>query len=385
MVVIVQAIILMAFRVQYALFCRGYHALANQYLVIVKFKNKDKDMAWPPNPNSHSNHQTSIPSASSKSATPEWQIIEKTMLASVQEQRRARRWSIFFKLLTFAYVVLFALIFSRGCAPTEMTNAPLGIGEPHLAVVDVQGVISSSSEANAYHINSALTEAFENDNAKAVAIAINSPGGSPVQSDEVWQMAMQLKKDYPNKKLYAVIGDTGASGAYYIASAADEIWVNSSSLVGSIGVIMSGYNIEKLLDKAGVADRTMTAGEYKDILSISRSMSDVERAHVQKMLNTTHQNFIDAVKQGRGDKLKNPDENQLFTGLFWTGKDSVKLGLADKIGGMSQLEKQLDLKQVNYSYVDPVKQFFDRFGVQVGKGLGQGVKIGILEEDISLR
>lgn len=348
-------------------------------------------MAWPPNPNPHSNpnpnpNPNQMQPTHLTPQTPEWQIIEKTMLASVEEQRRARRWSIFFKLLTFAYVVFFVLMLTRGCTPAGMSSgAPMGIGEPHLAVIDVRGAISANSETSAHHINSALNEAFENEQAKAVALAINSPGGSPVQSDEVWQMAMQLKKEYPDKKLYAVIGDTGASGAYYIASAADEIWVNSSSLVGSIGVIMSGYNIERLLDKAGIADRTMTAGEYKDILSMTRPMNETERAHVQKLLDTTHQNFIDAVKEGRGDKLKNADESQIFSGLFWTGKESVELGLADKIGGMSQLEKELDLTQVNYSYIDPVKQFFDRFGVQVGKGLGQGVKIGLLDDEQTMK
>lgn len=342
-------------------------------------------MVWPPNP--HQKPPSSPVNHSKPSPTsPEWQLIEKTMLASIEEQKRARRWSIFFKLLTFAYVVFFALLLGKGCTPSSnKAGVPMGIGEPHLAVVDVQGAIMPNGETSAHHINTALQEAFENTNAKAVALAINSPGGSPVQSDEVWQMAMELKKEYPDKKLYAVIGDTGASGAYYIASAADEIWVNSSSLVGSIGVIMSGYNIERLLDKAGIADRTMTAGEYKDILSMSKPMSETERAHVQKLLDATHQNFIDAVKQGRGDRLKNAEQNQIFTGLFWTGKQSVELGLADKIGGMSQLEKQLKLEAVNYSYVDPVKQFFDRFGVQMGKGLGQGVKIGILEQDTHLQ
>ncbi|WP_435938419.1 signal peptide peptidase SppA [Moraxella bovoculi] len=340
-------------------------------------------MAWPPNP--HKNQtptQQELINASNvpQPNSPEWRLIEKTMMASIDEQRRARRWSIFFKLLTFAYVVFFVLMLGRGCAPTQTKGAPLGISEPHLAVVDVRGAITADGETSAHHINSALTEAFENTHAKAVALAINSPGGSPVQSDEVWQMAMDLKQEYPDKKLYAVIGDTGASGAYYIASAADEIWVNPSSLVGSIGVIMSSYNIEQLLDKMGVQDHTMTAGKYKDILSMSRPMNEAERAHVQKLLDTTHQNFIDAVKQGRGDKLKNAEQNQIFTGLFWTGKESVELGLADKIGGMSQLEKELKLEQVNYSYVDPVKQFFDRFGVQMGKGLGQGVKIAMSDE-----
>lgn len=340
-------------------------------------------MAWPPNPQknqtSSSEDASGLPSIP-QFDTPEWRIIEKTMMASIDEQRRTRRWSIFFKLLTFAYVVFFVLILGRGCVPNQTKGVPLGISEPHLAVVDVRGVITPDGGTSAHHVNSALMEAFENTNAKAVALAINSPGGSPVQSDEVWQMAMDLKKEYPNKKLYAVIGDTGASGAYYIASAADEIWVNPSSLVGSIGVIMPGYNIERLLDKVGVEDRTMTAGKYKDILSMSHPMNEAERTHIQRLLDATHQNFINAVKKGRGDKLKNTEQNQIFTGLFWTGKESIELGLADKIGGMSQLEKALKLKQVNYSYVDPMKQFFDRLGVQMGKGLGQGVKIALSDE-----
>lgn len=333
-------------------------------------------MTWPPNPNADRQPQLSQPH---RPTSPEWQLIEKTMMASIEEQRRSRRWNIFFKVLTFGYVLIFVLVLGRGCVSTP--SVPTGMGEPHLAVVDVRGAITPDGETSAYHINAALMEAFENEQAQAVAFVINSPGGSPVQSDEIWQMAMTLKKEYPNKKLYAVIGDVGASGAYYVASSADEIWVNSSSLVGSIGVVMQGYNIERLMDKVGVSDRTMTAGEYKNILSMTRPMTQAEQDHVQKLLDTTHQNFIDAVKQGRGDKLKNTEENQIFTGLFWTGKESVALGLADKIGGLSQLEKHLELKSVNYSYTDPMKQLFDRFGVQVGKGLGQGVKIGLLDDE----
>ncbi|WP_066802500.1 signal peptide peptidase SppA [Moraxella oblonga] len=338
-------------------------------------------MAWPPNPDKQPNqtpqsHQPlpTVPTGQ------EWRLLEKTLMASIDEQRRARRWSIFFKLLTFAYVVFVIALMGRGCSPTHNSAMPLEANEPHLAVVEVNGVIASDSEANAYDINSALIEAFKNKNSKAVVLAINSPGGSPVQSDEIWQMAMELRKENPNKKLYAIIGDIGASGAYYIASSADEIWVNSSSLVGSIGVIMSGYNIEELLKKVGVQDRTITSGQYKDILSMSRPMTDEERTHVQALLDTTHQNFIEAVKEGRGKKLKNPEQNKIFTGLFWTGKQSVELGLADKIGSLHKLEKELEVKHsVSYTYVDPMKKVFDRLGIQVGKGLGQGVQLSIEE------
>lgn len=336
-------------------------------------------MAWPPNPDKKPNQLPTSPAELSDSKA--WRVLEKTLMASIDEQRKARRWAIFFKLLTFAYLLFIIVAMGRGCTPASTTHIPSGTHEPHLAVVEVKGVISSDSEANAYDISSALQEAFDNPNAKAVALDINSPGGSPVQSDEVWQTMMELRKQHPDKKLYAVIGDIGASGAYYIASAADEIWVNPSSLVGSIGVIMPSYNFEKLMDKVGIQDHTMTAGEYKDILSVSRPMTDSERAHVQNLLDATHQNFIDAVKQGRGDKLKNPEQNKLFSGLFWTGKQSVELGLADKTGGISQLEEHLNLENsVNYTYVDPVKKVFDRLGVQIGKGLGEGVKLSFSQE-----
>lgn len=343
-------------------------------------------MAWPPNPNkeptppNQPNQSSQQPQLPKPSTGQEWRLLEKTLLASIDEQRKTRRWGIFFKLLTFGYVVLILLLFGRGCG-TQNIHLPTGINEPHLAVVEVNGVISSDADANAYDVSAALTDAFENPHAQAVALAINSPGGSPVQSDEIWQTAMDLRKQHPDKKLYALIGDIGASGAYYIASSADEIWVNPSSLVGSIGVIMGNYNTQGLMDKLGVKDNTMTAGEYKDILSMSRPMTQDERTHIQSLLNITHQNFIDAVKQGRGKKLKNPEQNKLFSGLFWTGKQSVELGLADKIGGISKLEKELSVKHsVNYTYIDPMKQFFDRLGVQVGKGLGQGIKLSLSEE-----
>lgn len=337
-------------------------------------------MAWPPNPDKTQTPTNLTPPASGQ----EWRLLEKTLLASIEEQRKARRWGIFFKLLTFGYVLIVLLVMAKGCSPSA--SAPIGSHQAHLAVVEVNGVIASDSDANAYDISRALTEAFENPKSKAVALAINSPGGSPVQSDEIWQTAMALRKEYPDKKLYAVIGEVGASGAYYIASAADEIWVNPSSLVGSIGVIMSSYNTEELMKKIGIQDRTLTSGKYKDILSMSRPMTEEERVHVQKLLDTTHQNFIDAVKEGRGDKLKNPEKNEIFSGLFWTGKQSIELGLADDVGSISKLEKEMEVENsVNYTYVDPMHKVFDRLGVQVGKGLGQGVKMSFGEETTEVR
>lgn len=335
-------------------------------------------MAWPPNPNKAPSSPNPQQQVNTPPSDQSWRVIEKTLLTSIEEQKSSRRWSIFFKLLTFAYLLMMFVAFGYGCSDS-VSSQRIGSSQPHIAVVNVAGVIAANTDTNAENISDSLIDAFDNANAQAVVLNINSPGGSPVQSDEIWQTAMMLKQQYPDKKLYAIIGDIGASGAYYIASAADEIWVNPSSLVGSIGVIMSGYNIEELLKKIGVKDRTMTSGEYKDILSMNREMTASEQAHVQRLLDTTHQNFIDAVKKGRGDKLKNTEQNQIFSGLFWTGKDALALGLADKTGGIIQLKKQLDLPTADYTYNDPMNKIFDRFGVQVGKGLGEGVKFGLTD------
>lgn len=339
---------------------------------------------WPPQPNKPNNSNNNSnnnqlppnrqpPPDDRPPSGREWQLLEKTLLASIAEQRSARRWRIISKLLTLGTILFAATIMAKGCS-TAKTNKLENVSksQPHLAVVDLDGVISSDKDANSEDISEALTNAFENKQAKAVALRINSPGGSPVQSDDIWQTMMTLKKAHPDKKLYAVIEDMGASGAYYIASAADEIWVNPSSLVGSIGVIMPRYDVQGLMDKAGVKDGTMTAGTHKDILSMSRPMTDFEKAHVQSVLENTHQHFINAVKQGRGDRLKDPEGNQLFTGLFWSGEQAINLGLADKTGSINSLEKQLNVdKIVSYTPQDPMKQLLGQFATQMGHGIGE--------------
>ncbi|OAV01814.1 MULTISPECIES: signal peptide peptidase SppA [Moraxella] len=342
-------------------------------------------MAWPPNPDKSPQKISADTPMSAPRQGEEWRLLEKTLLASIEEQRANRLWSVFLKLLTFAFLVFFIIVLGFGCSGSGSSFERVGIGEPHIAVVDVTGAITANGDTNALNINDSLMEAFDNQNAKAVVLNINSPGGSPVQSDEIWQMAMMLRQENPDKKLYAIIGDVGASGAYYIASAADEIWVNPSSLVGSIGVIMSGFNAEELMRKVGIKDRTLTAGEYKDILSVSREMTASEQQHIQNMLDNTHQNFINAVKQGRGNKLINPEQNQLFSGLIWTGTDAVELGLADKTGSISELKRQLELDTVDYTYVNPMNKLFDRFGVQVGKGLGEGLKFSLNQEQTDIK
>ncbi len=357
-------------------------------------------MSWPPNPdkkpeNQQEKQQTNtqqqqIPLAKETQAPQmtgkEWKIIEKTMMASVEEQRRARRWGIFFKLLGFGYlIVLFLIMGGRGCS-ADGENPALTINDdkPHIAVIDLNGVISSKDEANASDINKAINEAYDNKHVKAVALRINSPGGSPVQSDEIWSNIMEQRKEHPKVKTYALIGDMGASGAYYVASAADEIYVNPSSLVGSIGVILPNYDLQGMMKKIGVKDRTMHAGEYKDILSMGREMTEFEKEHIKQVLDVTHQNFINAVKEGRGKRLKDPEKNKLFTGLFWSGKQAIELGLADKKGGLSQLKKDLDVDTaLNYTPEDPMKKLFEQFAVKMGSGFGMAMKNELLENQNS--
>jgi len=282
---------------------------------------------WPPKPQ---NDNTNLNSSAGQQPTgQEWKILEKAVLASVEEQRRTRRWGIFFKILTFLYILFVLVALGKSCSLSGSDDATI-TSENHLGVVNIVGTIDSSSQGvNSTDTIKSLKKAFEAKSAKAVVLNVNSPGGSPVQSDDIWQEIQYLKKQNPEKKVYAVIGDMGASGAYYIASAADEIWVNPSSLVGSIGVIMPNYGVNGLAQKLGVEDRTMTSGSNKDILSMTKPINPEQRAHIQALLDNVHDHFIDAVKKGRGEKLKSKDP-AIFSGLFWTGDQAIKLGIADK-------------------------------------------------------
>lgn len=304
-----------------------------------------------------------------------WDLLEKVAMASITEQRRARRWGIAFKVLTFLY--LFSLLGLM--AQPDRGDALTAHAGPHTAVVDIAGVIADDKDANATQINKGLEKAFKASNSKAVILNINSPGGSPVQSAYVYDEIRRLRKLYPSKKVYAVITDLGASGAYYVAAAADEIYVSPGSLVGSIGVIMQGFGVQGLMQKLGVEDRTMTAGAHKAILNPFREVSPEEKAHVQLMLDTIHKQFIDAVKQGRGKRLKiGPDT---FSGLFWTGQQAVDMGLADGFGSASSVARDVvgaaDL--VNYSQTGtPFEHALKRFGLAMGDAVASrmGVSSG---------
>jgi len=322
---------------------------------------------WPPKPNNE------VPSSDSRSGK-EWQILEKAVLASVEEQRRSRRWGIFFNCLTFAYILLLLLMMGRGCT-TATTSGAGSSSNAHLGVIDIIGTIASSDRSvDSEDTNKALKRAFEAKNSQAIVLNINSPGGSPVQSDEIWQEIRYYKQQYPEKKVYALIGDMGASGAYYIASAADEIWVNPSSLVGSIGVIMPNYGVMGLAQKLGVEDRTLTSGDNKDILSMTKPVNPAQREHVQTVLDNVHSHFIAAVKEGRGKRLKSNDP-AIFSGLFWSGEQAVKLGVADRTGSINSLKRELKLDNVlDYTVQrSPFESVLGRVGSEIGQGFSESV------------
>lgn len=303
----------------------------------------------------------------------ERETLIKLSTAALTEQRRARRWGIFFKLLIFVY--LFLLVFLAMQEP-EFAEASARAKE-HTAMVEVNGMISDATKANADNIIEGLRDAFDDDKTKGVVLRINSPGGSPVQSDYVYREIKRLRALHPEIPLYAVIVDVGASGAYYIASAADNIYVNPSSIVGSIGVLMNGFGFTGAMEKLGVERRLLTAGESKGMLDPFTPLDEAEVKHVKGLLNDIHAQFIDAVKDGRGERLK--DDPQLFTGKFWAGEESISLGLADAIGDVDYVAREIIKVEDVVDYTpkpDIFKRFADRLGTSMANVLGERMGLG---------
>lgn len=324
---------------------------------------------WPPKPTDQAMNNQSNSQREQKGN--EWELLEKVVLSSINEQKKTRKWGIFFKSLTFIFLFIVLFLLVKSCSISKDMDSEKSVGD-HLAIVDIQGTIGSSTkDVNSADTIKALKAAFKAENSKAIVLNINSPGGSPVESDNIWQEIRYLEKEHPNKKVYAVIGDMGASGAYYIASAANEIWVNPSSLVGSIGVIMPNYGVAGLAQKLGIEDRTMTSGANKDILSMTKPINPAQREHVQAVLDDVHQHFIDAVKEGRGDRLKNADPS-VFSGLFWSGSQAIKLGIADHAGNLETLKRTLKVsKTVDYTVEhNPLESILGKMGAEMGQGLG---------------
>lgn len=299
-------------------------------------------------------------------------LINRLAFAALNEQRRARRWNIFFKLLLFLY--LFGLLMLA--LPGGKLGEKVSVGE-HTAQVEISGTIADDTEASAESIIKGLTAAFEDKHTKGVVLRINSGGGSPVQSDYVYQAIRRLREEHSDIPVYAVIVDIGASGAYYIASAADAIYANPSSMVGSIGVLMNGFGFVDTLDKLGVERRLYTAGENKGFLDPFSPTEPDNVAHIEQMLEEIHGKFIDAVKQGRGDRLEeSPD---LFSGLVWTGERAQELGLIDGMGDVDYVARELVEAEDVVDFTrkpDLLQRFADRVGAASAKVLAESLGVG---------
>ena len=309
---------------------------------------------------------------SNNQSSKEWKLIEKTMLQLGVEHRRSRRWGVFFKVLTFSY--LFALLFIM---IDSLGDKKVGDAETFTALVDLRGVIAAGEEANADFLVTGLRAAFEAEGAKAVILRINSPGGSPVQSGYVYDEIKRLRVLHPDTPLYAVISDIGASGAYYIAAAADQIYADKASLVGSIGVVASGFGFVETMEKLGVERRLYTSGKNKAFLDPFSEEKDSEVQFWNGVLNKTHEQFIAKVKEGRGDRLHIDEDT--FSGLVWNGEQALEKGFIDGLGSSGYVAREIvgEAEIVDFTpQPDPFERFTKTLGIAAGNALASVLNIG---------
>ncbi|NLD54238.1 MAG: S49 family peptidase [Burkholderiaceae bacterium] len=303
-----------------------------------------------------------------------WQrrLIEDLAREALVERRRARRWTIFFRLLGIGVVLLLLAIGVGWFQPGESSSSGR-----HTALIEIDGVIAYGGEVDADMVNAALRNAFEDRQTAAVVMRINSPGGSPVQAGRINDEVRRLRKLYPAIPLYAVVEEICASGGYYLAAAADRIFVDKASLVGSIGVVIEGFGLTGLMDKAGVERRLLTAGRNKGFLDPFLPVAPEQRAHAQAMLNEVHQQFIRVVRDGRGARLKESPE--LFSGLFWTGERSIELGLADELGSLASVARDVVKAEDIVDFTRRgtlVERLAKRMGASVGAVLAREAQVG---------
>lgn len=294
--------------------------------------------------------------------------LERLAFATLQEQRAARRWRLFFR---FAWLGVFVVLVWLG---VSRNSGGQDVSTPHTAVIEIKGEIASGAEASAELLVSSLRAAFEDSGAQAVVLLINSPGGSPVQAGIINDEIKRLKALH-KKPVYAVVEESAASAAYYIAVSADKIFVDKASIVGSIGVLMDGFGFTGLMDKLGVERRLMTAGENKGFLDPYSPQTETQRVFAQAMLNQIHQQFIAVVKEGRGERLKETPET--FSGLFWNGQQAIELGLADQLGSLDFVAREVVKAEdiIDYTRRDNVaERLVKRFGAAMGAGAVQALK-----------
>lgn len=298
----------------------------------------------------------------------ERQTLSELVHANLKEQQSARRWKMGLRLAWLLFwVVVVWQIFSHNQTTTNITT-------PHTALVNIKGEIADGSDASAENVVASMRAALEDSGSQGLILLINSPGGSPVQAGIINDEIVRLKALH-RKPIYAVVEESCASAAYYIAAATDKIYVDKASIVGSIGVLMDGFGFTGLMDKLGVERRLMTAGENKGFLDPFSPQTDAQRKHAQSMLNHIHTQFIDVVKKGRGDRLKETPD--MFSGLFWTGQQAVELGLADELGSIDQVARDVVKAEelVDYSRRDNVaERLVKRFGAAMGEGAWRAMR-----------
>jgi protease-4 len=300
-------------------------------------------------------------------------LLEKLASESLVERRRARRWSIFFRLV---YLLIFLAI---GLVAIGIAGrSSLGVVAPHAAVIDVRGAIEEGGSNSAERINDALLSAFESSSSKGVILRINSPGGSPVQAGQIYDEIRRLRARHPDKPLFAVIEEVCASGGYYVAAAADRIYADKASLVGSIGVLIDGFGFTGAMDKLGIERRLLTAGANKGFLDPFSPQDETSRLHAQQLLDVIHRQFITAVRDGRGDRLR--DQPEIFTGLVWTGTRAIELGLVDDLGSVRTVARDALEVEALVDYT-PRESVAERLARQVGAyfatGFGTALDAGI--------
>lgn len=302
--------------------------------------------------------------------------LERLAGAGLKEQKTARRWNVFFKALLFIYlfILLFFMLGWLGDVKSKTGK--------HTALIDIAGVIEPGGEVNADSVMGSLRDAYEDRGTQGIILRINSPGGSPVQAGIINDEIRRQKKLHPKIPVYAVVEDICASGGYYIAVAADKIYVDKASIIGSIGVLMDGYGFTEVMKKVGVERRLMTAGENKAMLDPFSPVNPQHQAYAQAMLNEVHEQFKNVVRQGRGKRLKETPE--VFSGLFWSGEEGIKLGLADALGSADYVAREV-IKQediVDFTYQD---SFADRFAKRLGASMAKAVGIDTLATNMHLR
>lgn len=301
----------------------------------------------------------------------EKELLVNLATASLKEQRRARRWGIFFKLLGFAYLAILLVLMSGKISLDEGQ-----LSTQHTAVVELSGIIAEGEEAGAENVVSSLQAAFKDDGTTGVILDINTPGGSPVQSGYINDEIKRLREEYPDIPLYAVISDLCASGGMYVAVAADKIYASKASLVGSIGVRMDSFGFVEAIDKLGIERRLMTAGQHKGLLDPFLPEDSFEQEHIQTLLDDIHAQFIEVVREGRGSKLKETDE--LYSGLIWTGEQAIELGLVDELGSLDYVAREVigEEKIVDFTRE---KDLLERFSERLGAAIGDQMSLRILE------